>query len=268
LNLLVTTEKGILARIFDGRIQPFYQDTEPLMGIVNDTLVFGNKDAHIYDFRYKHPCWTQKYLGDVGFHNCAVIGEKIYLTATNYNEIWELNQNAEVLRKIRIRGPHGYNVSKSHNYNHINSLCSAGDHIYVCLNQSNGQYSSSGFAVFDREWREVDRVLDHGWEAHDIQFINKGLAILVAKSINNSNHSKAGLMVLKNLVYEIPTDWFPKALTQDRDYIYIGSGSVSERDGRRYGKGRLDILNKNDYSVVDVWEGLDIGPIRGLKNVS
>jgi len=164
-----------------------------------------------------------------------------------------LNLDLTLLEQHKIAPPVvGRGVRYRDNYNHLNNVVCHEGKFYVCLNWlTNKQFGSSGVAVLDSNWEELER-FEYGWEAHAFQFVDGRKYALCGSSdrIKPVNHPcRAGLMVEGELVFEHETDVFCKDLLLTHDRIYIVGGGVGNRESRGKRDGHLYILSR-DFDLL------------------
>lgn len=193
------------------------------------------------------------------FHQMNMYHDKLYVTVTGRNEIWELSQDLELLRCIIVQ-PH------IEDYNHLNNVFYDGQYYYVCLARYEKELGPGGFAKFDKDWVEVERQ-SLGWESH-------GFCILGGKRFHLFSSSgaikgplfhphRAGLMVDETIVFEYdPDKYFCKDFSMDENHIYLVGGEVKPRDERKESNGIVFVLN-HDFEFLKKSTILNGGGIGG-----
>ena len=196
-----------------------------------------------------------------GLHQLNVYGSSVYIAATSWNEVWELDLDLN-LKQRRPVEPHILD------YFHLNNVFCDGLHYYVCLNRYAGRPGPGGYAKFDLEWNEVERRAV-GWESHAFAVIDHRMFQLCCFSWRSkavSEHPrKAGLMVEDKVVFEYdPEQYFCKDFSMDDEHVFIVGGSNTPREKRAKAVGIVFILNRK-FELLDrcVIEGL--GGFNGCR---
>ena len=287
--------------IATGKAQLIYQhpDYQPLMGLVikKDQLYFGGqtflgkgvlRNAKIEDLKIKefYPShwkkphqlmknfWSKivrvdscamKYVNPQ-FHQMNFYDDKIYVTVTGRNEVWELNEELELLRCIVIQ-PH------IADYNHVNNVFFDGEFFYVGLARYGRKLGSGGFAKLDKDWVEIERQ-SLGWESHGFCLIGEKRFHLCSSSgsLIGVTHEgplfhphRAGLMVDDEIVFEYdPAKFFCKDFSIDENYIYVVGGGVKPRDERMGTPGTVFVLN-HDFELLKTHTLQKSGGIGGCQ---
>jgi hypothetical protein len=194
------------------------------------------------------------------FHQMNVHNSSLYVSATGLNEVWQLDQELNLIRRIVIQ-PH------IQDYHHLNNVFFDGDAFYVCLNRYGQQYGNGGYAKFDRNWNELERRMV-GWESHGLMLFQGQIINLCSSSgsIKNVNHPHhAGLMVNGDLVFEHdPNKYFCKDISMDDERIYIVGGENKKREERGAAAGVIFILNRK-YELLEERVIPGIGGLCGCR---
>lgn len=175
------------------------------------------------------------------FHQMNMYHENLYLAVTGRNEVWELNQDLEIL-SCKIIQPH------IEDFHHINNVFFDGNFFWVCLARYEKELGPGGFAKFDQDWVEVERQ-SLGWESH-------GFCIIEGKRYHLCSSSgaikgplfhphRAGLMVDNEIVFEYdPNKYFCKDFSIDDSHIYIVGGEIKPRHERHESSGVVFVMNR------------------------
>ena len=272
-KLLLTTENSKLETWDNGDITQLFQKKEVggAMGLIIDKdYVFVNTPSFIYSLDKKDfNVINKSNKQNAQYHHMNTYNGYIYVSATNLNEIHIYRKNLSFERAIKITPPNPkQNVSYKGNYNHINTIIKRKNRFYVNLNWFNKQYGMSGVAVFDNDWKKIDR-FEFGWESHDLQFYDEELITICATSNPDKkiNHpKKSGIMINNKLVFEHdPNESFCKALTWDKNYFYLCGGAKAKREDRLYSKGIIYIIDRNSFELVEKINNFGVGNIKGCK---
>jgi hypothetical protein len=234
---------------YNGKLHPVLAKTgEAMMGLAwhGNKLLAGAK-SRIYTVQNRKEIGCTQYVGRPDFHQCFIYENRLYITCTAINQVWELNLQLGLERRHKITPPIAKRgVKYKANYNHLNNIVLHEGKFYVCLNWlTSWQYGPSGVAVLDPDWEEVER-FEYGWELHAFQFWKGKKYALCGSSdrIKKVNHPhQAGLMVDGKLVFEHETDVFCKDMLITEERIYIVGGGVEKRGDRRKGNGVLYTLS-------------------------
>lgn len=129
-------------------------------------------------------------------------------------------------------------------YAHINSLLKVSDRILLLLhNGAEHTGEKSAIAVFDREWRQVDRWPLPGGGCHNIAVLDDGTLL--------SCGSVAGeLISLDGLCIKI-SSMMTRGLSAGADTIAVGSSKFSSRRDRHLVPGTVTFLDRS-YGVRSV----------------
>lgn len=241
---------------YDGELRPILEQRgEAMMGLAwhGDTLFAGAK-SKIYTVRDKQEVACTQYNRRPDFHKCEIYGDRLYMTCTAINQIWELGLDLTLLARHKIAPPNNSKGPRYRvNYNHLNNVIRHDGKFYVDLNWlTNTQFGPSGVAILDGDWKELNR-FEYGWESHAFQFVNEDKYVICGSSdrIKPVNHPKqAGLMVEGELVFEHETDVFCKDMLVTEDRIYIVGGGVGGKATRGKRDGHLYILDR-DFELLD-----------------
>lgn len=153
------------------------------------------------------------------------------------------------------------------NYNHVNYVDFHQGKFYVDLNWfTRRQYGPSGVAVYDENWRELER-FKFGWESHGFKVKDGHKYALCGSSgaIKEINHPhKAGLMVDGKLVFEHdPSVLFAKDFCVSDDKIVIVGGAVEKRCSRKSSDGIIFILDR-DFNLQTKRSFESTGGFKGV----
>lgn len=276
-ELLLATE--------DGKLQIYDVDKDESRVIFTNDTGEGNMGTYITDEHVYVACnskvykldrkdWsvvkqTKRYAGH-SFHQINVYGDIIYLTVTQYNQIWLLNLDLKIVKKITVKPPLNKPIQYKHNYNHINNIVKEGDKFYVDLNWlSHIQYGMSGVCVYDLDFNEIER-FEYGWESHEFQFIENDMICVCGSSGQDKkiNHPKmGGIMINNEMVFKHdPDEAFCKGLAWDDKYFYLCGGEKRLSGDRKNGGGIIYIIDKNNYSLVKKIMNPNIKNIKSVFN--
>lgn len=194
------------------------------------------------------------------FHQMNIYNGSIFVSATDCNEVWELDRELNLLRRIIVQ-PH------LPNYNHLNNVYFDGHHFYVCLMKYGKQFGYGGYAKFNTEWDEIERK-NLGWEAHAFSLINGKMYNLCASAGLRQKiyhpHS-AGLMLDGEFVFEHdPDKYYCKDFSMDEEHIYIVGGEVKNRNQRKASDGIIFVLNRQ-FELLQEYIIPSIGGICGCR---
>ncbi len=194
------------------------------------------------------------------FHQMNLVEGRLVVTATSRNEVWEVDKDLALLRRIVIQ-PH------RHDYHHLNNVFWDGQWFYVCLNRYAQPFGVAGYAKFTKEWEEVERKT-LGWESHALAIVQGQLWNLVASSSTHkpiAHPHKAGLMVDDTLVFEHDPDRvFCKDFSVDADRIYIVGGQIGVREMRKQAEGVVYVLDRQ-YRLQKEIRIAGTGGFRGCR---
>ncbi|MCP9439674.1 MAG: hypothetical protein NNA20_11105 [Nitrospira sp.] len=196
-----------------------------------------------------------------GFHQMNLYGDHLYVAATTWNEIWIVDLEFKVQRRILLQ-PHIWD------YFHANNVFCDGRHFYVCLNRYAGRPGYGGYAKFDLDWNEIERRA-LGWESHAFSVIDGHMLHLSCFSWRSWGHpahpKQAGLMMDGNFVWLYdPTQYFCKDFSMDDEHVVIVGGLATSRDKRSAAAGVLFILNRRfEQLTQEVIPGL--GGFNGCR---
>ena len=276
--LFVTTESGKLIRLdlstrrFDVLFQ--HPDRESVFGVTHKgdqvflsgaTFLASGRlsDNQLLDVRIRNPFppplrgqarkmmrWFWEKLGahsrvipydKPGLHQMNLYGSSLYASATTWNEVWVVDLNLNVERRIPLQ-PHILD------YFHLNNVFCDGRHYYVSLNRYAGRPGQGGYAKFDLNWNEVERRA-LGWESHAFSVIDGHMLHLCCFSwrsqAQTSHPRKAGLMMDDDLVFPYdPAEYFCKDFSMDDEHIVIVGGTATKRENRSSAAGVVFILNR------------------------
>lgn len=204
--------------------------------------------------------------GNPAFHHIKCIDDYIIAPATAVNKLVIFDLGLKVQAIIDINPPDLEKpTARLINYNHLNCVHYYKGFYYIDLNwYTKKRFSSSGVAVLDENFNEVDR-FEYGWQTHGFCFIDDKKYVLCGFNKRNPNvyhPHMGGLMVDGEIVYEIGGDWFCKNFSVDDDYIYIVGGNCAIRDERNNIDGLLIILDR-EFNQIDKVILKDFGECRG-----
>ena len=289
-NIYVATESGkvLLLNLHDMESQVIFEDSKrrTMMGLVikDDRLYFGGHlflgsvalNADDVRVRVHYNLFLQGPLfrlfnrlhlesvalgfADPAFHNMTMCHDRLYVTATGRNEIWELDWDLKRTRCIPVE-------THSFDFNHLNNIFYDGECFYVCLMRYDERFGYGGYVKFNRNWQEIERK-KMGWESHAFCVIAGEHYNLCASagSKNQIYHPhKAGLMINGSFVFEHDPDaYYCKDFSMDDEYIYIVGGEVSARTERKKANAVIFILDKK-YNLVDTLQFKGIGGFSGCR---
>lgn len=186
------------------------------------------------------------------FHQMQIVGDFIYHTATDRNEIFVIDKDSlELVRRVQIDppDPDAPAICEA-NYNHLNNIFFYGSDAFIDLNWgSQTKFSHSGVAQMTSDLRTEKQRFEYGWETHGFCFLDDTKIALCGSShgIKDVHHpKKGGLLVGGELRWEYDaTKWFCKGLSADEDHLYVAGGEVSERNDRSARDGVLFILTRD-----------------------
>jgi hypothetical protein len=196
-----------------------------------------------------------------GLHQLNCYGASLYVTATSWNEIWTLDLDLQLKKRIPLE-PYVLN------YHHVNNVFCDGANYYVCLNKYRGRPGLGGYAKFDLAWNEVERRA-MGWESHALSVIDGHVMQLCCyswRSLGCKEHPKrAGLMVDGEFVFDYdPQEYFCKDFSVDDDHIYIVGGSNTSREQRASAVGVVFILNRQ-FQLLERYKIAGLGGFNGCR---
>lgn len=199
--------------------------------------------------------------GKPDLHLMNQYGSTLYVAATSWNEIWLLDLDLQLKRRIPLQ-------PKIRDFYHLNNVFCDGTHFYVCLNRYAGCAGLGGYAKFDLDWNEVERRA-LGWESHALTVIEGKIMQLSSFSWRSEGNArisrKAGLMVEDEFVFEYDcNEYFCKDFSMDEDRIYIVGGKLAQREQRRTAEGVVFILNRR-YELLEKHVISGLGGFNGCR---
>ncbi len=173
-DCLAATRQGLFA-VAQDRVQPI------LHGLFFGTARY---DAHIYIFEACDAPASRTPMGrilrfaerdghltdptilvtglDTQCHQIAVIDEMLHIVDTASQRVLRHRLDGSAIDAIDP-------CAADPDYRHINSIAAVGDHIALLLhNGADGEARPSELALFDRDWRTIDRRIIAGHGCHDI----------------------------------------------------------------------------------------------------
>jgi hypothetical protein len=233
---------------------------------VEDMAVFHDNRA-AWLWRYPRKFW--KWIGahsraieyaSLQFHQMNIYRSRLYVTVTERNEIWELDLDLSLRRKIILQ-PH------IQDFHHINNIFFDGRYFYVCFFRYAEVVGSGGYAKFDMEWKEVER-RTIGWASHALSVIDGQILHLcyfsgTLKEINNPQ--RAGMMINDDMVFEYDAGkYFCKDFSMDAERVYIVGSEIKPRAERKNANGVVFVLNRN-YELLEQRLLAGTGGINGCR---
>ena len=277
-DLLLTTEAGKM-EIWrgGGKVETIFHQKEMAgaMGLISTkTHYFVNTPLFLYKVdRETNKVVKKSQKFNAQFHHMNLYEGTIYASGTFNNKIYLFNKELKHIDTKAIAPPKkNQAVAYKSNYNHINSVIRHDDKFYVNLNWfTQTQYGMSGVVVFNKDWKEIDR-FEMGWESHDFQFYD-GKPIVICATSNPDkkiNHpKKSGIMLDGKLVWEHDSnEAFCKGLCWDDNYFYLCGGMKAKREDRRYSKGIIYIVDKNNFETVAKITDSSAYNIKGCRILS
>lgn len=275
-TLLLATEGGQIVELDTEtkahEVVFFSSDDEAMMGIaVHKNHLYAASLSRIYKIRmsdFTVATQTKLYRPSPDFHQHQFYDGLLYTTITKRNQIWAYDEDLNRVRVHDVQAPHpDKRVKYKKNYNHINNIVKHEGRFYVNLNWLTSlQYASSGVAVFDEEFNELDR-FEYGWETHDFQFVDgKKIAICATSSTRKKIHhpARSGIMLEGELVLEHDSGHaFCKGLTYDDRHFYMCGGLKMTRAKRKESNGVICVVNKDTFELEESFESSDIKAIKG-----
>jgi hypothetical protein len=276
-DLLLATEGGQVVQFNTGTKahSVIFQcsDDEAMMGIArHEDHLYVASLSRMYKLRaddHSLVKQTEFYSPSPDFHQHQWYDGLLYTTITKRNQIWVYNEELEIVRVHDIEPPMPEKkVRYQKNYNHINNIIRHEGKFYVNLNWlTKVQYAASGVAVFDEDFRLIEK-FEYGWETHDFQFIDgKRMAICATSSKRKKIHHPriSGIMLEGELVFEHDSEEsFCKGLTYDKDFLYLCGGRKQPRAKRKNSNAVIYVLNRKDFSLAEQFESEEIKAVKGV----
>lgn len=206
---------------------------------------------HARAIRYERP----------GLHQMNFYGDRLYVAASSWNEIWVVDPSLRILERIPLH-PHRLD------FYHLNNVFCDGRSFYVCLNRYDGRSGIGGYARFDLEWTEILRQ-PIGCETHALSVIDGNIVTLCCVSWRSDSAPQAlrqaGLMVDGALVFEYDHDqYFCKDFSMNTDRIYIVGGTATDRSKRAFADGVLFVLDRS-YRLLTKHVFSEFGGFNGCR---
>lgn len=273
-KLVLTTEAGKLQTWDNGKVETLFHQKE-MGGAMGLILTKSYYIVNTPSFLYKIDRTNNKILKKSNkingqFHHMNIYGDRIYVSGTQTNSIYIFDKELKHIKTHKIPPPAKKKpVAYKTNYNHINTIIKYGGKFYINLNWfTSTQYGMSGVAVFDKQFKELER-FQMGWESHDFQFIDEKPIVICAtsKPNKNINHPKqSGIMLDGKLIWEHDsTESFCKGLTWDNKYYYLCGGAKADRKQRGFSKGIIYIIDRQTNELVEKITHPDIYNIKGCR---
>lgn len=246
-----------------------------LMGITKEEDIFYlSSNYQVYQGTLKNQTLKFKSMMEEAnptppqFHHIKATNGKLFIPATSYNSIYVLNHDLDTEAMITVLPPDTTkDFSYPGNYNHINGIHYSKDTdlYYVTLNRfTTQQFGASGVLILDKDFNELSR-FEYGWQAHRYTIIdNKAYAVVGFNKLRQDIHHppKSGLLVNKQLVWEMDTDWYCKSFSVDDEFIYVVGGQVAERAQREEVTGVVFKLTR-EFKQVDMMMFPNSGEFKG-----
>ena len=222
--------------------------------LADEKLICLKKNENIFDRKFviSFNLYPKDYPA---FHNLIFFENKIYVTATRFNEIWIFDLNLNLLRKIKIQKPISIlplKVFNFKNYNHINSIHKYKNNFYLSLCWFNSKYGYSGVMKTDLNFNPIQK-FRYGWESHDFQYYRtKKLSICGSTKYSKKlNHPiRSGLYYDNKIVFEYDSDkYFCKGILMIEDQIILFGGSQSLRKLRHKSDGVIFKLDNKNFNL-------------------
>ena len=187
---------------------------------------------------------------DNGCHQIDFFGDRLHVTDTYNQRLLRFapgEQTYETLHPLPPRPAEGWLEGVDPAYRHVNSLLTVGDRNLLLLhNGASHTGRQSEIAVFDHDWRELERWPVDGTGCHGLALLEDG-TLLTCGSMEGNLISQTGLKIPIGRL-------MTRGLSVGVDTIAVGSSELAERDGRMRNRGTVTFLDRDFRirSVIDV----------------
>lgn len=122
-------------------------------------------------------------------------------------------------------------------YAHINALIADGETIRLMLHNGGRERRRSEIAIFDRDWRLIERVEVPGYGCHNVAILEDG-GVMTCGSMDGELIVTAGTRTRVS-------DAMTRGLSVDADSIVVGESPFAEREVRDEMKGAVLFLDRD-----------------------